>query len=257
MRAAMDSTLRFSSRAENYAKYRPRYPREVIETMRQACGLVPSATIADIGSGTGALTEMFLQNGNPVVAVEPNPEMRETAERLLNKYPLFRSIAGRAEATTLGDRSTDYVVVGQAFHWFAIQETRREFLRILKSPFWMMVVWNEREFDTTPFMIDYDGLLQRYGLDYARVQHRKVYDTVLDDFYGAGGFTERTFGYTQAVDFAGLKGRMMSSSYTPEPGHPNHEPLIAELLRIFQMHQVGGLVTLRYATRMYYGKLAE
>lgn len=248
--------MRFSNRVDNYIKYRPRYPREVIGTMREECGLVPSATIADIGSGTGALAELFLQNGNPVVAVEPNREMREAAERLLAKYPSFQSVEGRAEATTMNDRSTDYVVVGQAFHWFATQQTRREFLRILKPPHWTMVVWNEREFDTTPFLIAYDRLLQRYAPDYARVQHKRVYDTVLGDFYGSCGFTERTFGYRQHVDFEGLKGRMLSSSYTPEAGHIHHEPMVAELSRIFQTHQDNGLVTFEYITRMYYGRLA-
>jgi SAM-dependent methyltransferase len=255
-RAIMDPTLRFSGRVENYVKYRPRYLREVIETMREGCGLVSSALIADIGSGTGALTELFLQNGNPVSAVEPNPEMRKAAERFLEKYTGFRSIAGRAESTTLNDGSVDYIVVGQAFHWFATQQTRCEFLRILKPPYWMMVVWNEREFETTPFLIAYDHLLQRYAPDYARMQHKRVYDTALDDFYGDCGFTARAFRYRQEMDFAGLKGRMLSSSYTPEPGHPNHGPMVAELSKIYQTHEVNGLVTFEYVTRMYYGRLA-
>jgi len=119
-----------------------------------------------------------------------------------------------------------------------------------------MVVWNEREFDTTPFLIAYDQLLQRYAPDYARAQHKTVYATALIDFFGSGGFTSRTFSYRQEVGFAGLKGRMLSSSYTPEQGHPNHEPMIAELSKIHQTHAVNGLVTFEYVTRMYYGRLA-
>jgi SAM-dependent methyltransferase len=252
----MDPTLRFSGRVENYVKYRPRYPQEVVETLRKECGLASSSLIADIGSGTGALTELFLQNGNQVFAVEPNRDMREAAERLMENYPLFRSIAGRAEATTLNERSVDFVAVGQAFHWFDLKEARREFLRILNPPYWAMVVWNEREFQTTPFLIAYDHLLQRYAPDYAREKHKSVYDTALMDFYGAGGFTSRTFSYLQKLDYAGVKGRMLSSSYTPEPGHPNHEPMIAELSKIYQAHEVNGLVTFEYVTRMYYGRLA-
>ena len=253
----MDPTQRFSSRVENYVKYRPRYPREVIATMEKECGLIPSATVADIGSGTGALTELFVHYGNTVFAVEPNREMRRAAESLLKKHPGFRSIEGRAEATTLGEQSADYVVVGQAFHWFATQEVHREFLRILKPPFWMMIVWNEREFDTTPFLIAYDQLLQRHAPDYAREKHRRVYDTALEGFFRDRRYTERTFGSRQDVNYAGLKGRMLSSSYTPEPGHPNHGPIVSELRQIFQEHQVEGLVTLKYVTRMYYGKLAR
>lgn len=251
----IDPTLRFSSRVENYVKYRPRYPHEVIETLQAECGLSSSAPIADIGSGSGALTELFLQNGNQVFAVEPNREMREAAEKLLAKYPGFRNIAGRAESTTLTDHSVDFAVVGQAFHWFDLQKARREFLRILKPSGWVMVVWNEREYQTTPFLIAYDQLLQRYAPDYAREKHKRIYDTALTDFYGACGFIERTFSYLQELDYAGVKGRMLSSSYTPEPSHPNHAPMIAELSKIYQAHEINGRVTFEYITRMYYGRL--
>jgi SAM-dependent methyltransferase len=255
MELVMDPTQRFSSRVENYVKYRPRYPHAVIDALEKECGLSSSALVADIGSGTGALTELFLQNGNHVFAVEPNRGMREAAERLLGDYPGFLSIEGKAESTALGDNSVDFAVVGQAFHWFDVERARREFLRILKPSGWAMVIWNEREFQTTPFLIAYDRLLQRYAPDYARVKHRQVYDTALDGFYGGLGFTERTFGYSQELDFAGVKGRMQSSSYTPEPGHPNHEPMVEELRKIFQDNEVNGLVAFEYITRMYYGRL--
>jgi hypothetical protein len=95
-RPVMDPTSRFSSRAENYVKYRPRYPQEVVETMREECGLGSSSSIADVGSGTGVLTELFLQNGNSVFAIEPNREMREAAERLLKIFPDSKALqAGR------------------------------------------------------------------------------------------------------------------------------------------------------------------
>ena len=254
-RPMTDPTLRFSSRAENYIKYRPRYPQEVIATLRIECSLSSVSLIADIGAGTGALTELFLQNGNQVFAVEPNREMRESAERLMAGCAGFHSVDGRAESTNLKDCSVDFVVIGQAFHWFDLAEARSEFLRILKPPGWTMIVWNEREFQTTPFLIAYDRLLQRYASDYARERHKSVYDNALSDFYGADGFVERTFSYRQELDFPGVMGRMQSSSYTPEPGHPNYEAMSAELLRIYQDHEVDGRVTFDYITRMYYGRL--
>jgi SAM-dependent methyltransferase len=253
----MDPTLRFSNRVENYIKYRPRYPREVIETLLKDCALTSSALIADIGSGTGALTGLFLENGNQVFAVEPNKEMREGAECLLGKYPGFHSIAGRAESTTLAGQSVDFVVVGTAFHWFDLKKARSEFLRILRPPHWVMLIWNDRDLRATPFLRAYDQLLRHYSIDYAREKHKSVYDTALTDFYGAGGFSSRTFRYLQELDFEGLKGRMLSSSYTPEQGHPNHEPMIAELRKIFQSNEVNGCVTFEYITRMYYGRLAS
>ena len=249
-----DPTVRFSNRVENYAKYRPHYPQEVIASLREECRLTAASLIADIGSGTGILTELFLRNGNPVFAVEPNGEMRAAGERLLGNYAGFRSVDARAEATTLADRSIDFVVAGQAFHWFDRREARAEFLRILKSPGWVMVVWNEREIQTTPFLKAYERLLQRYGTDYARVVHKQVYDAGLADFFGLQGFTSRTFGYRQEFDYAGVKGRLLSSSYTPEADHPDHGPMLAELIKIFQAHEVNGRVAFEYTTRMYCGR---
>jgi len=254
---SIDPTLRFSSRAENYAKYRPGYPGEILETLRDECGLQASSRIADIGSGTGVMTELFLLNGNPVFAVEPNSRMRATAEALLHAYPGFQSVAGKAEATNLGDSCVEFAVVGTAFHWFNIDDARREFLRILRPPGWAMLVWNEREFKNRPFPAAYDRLLQRYSIDYAREKHKHVYDTGLSDFFGPRGFVEKTFANVQQLDFEGARGRMLSSSYTPEPGHANHEPMVAELRRIFEMHQVDGKVTFEYITRMYYGRMKE
>jgi SAM-dependent methyltransferase len=252
----MDPTIRFSSRVENYCKYRPRYPQEVVAALQEDCGLTSDSLIADIGSGTGFLAELFLQNGNQVFAVEPNCEMREAGERLLGKYPGFHSVDGRAEATALAVHSLDFVVAGQSFHWFDREKTRREFIRILKSTGWMMMVWNERDIHATPFMTEYEQLLKRYVPNNTRLDYQQVYETALNDFFGALGFTTKIFSYRQHLDFEGVKGRLLSSSYTPETGHPNHEPMIAGLSKIFQAHAVDSRVTLDYTTKMHYGRLS-
>jgi SAM-dependent methyltransferase len=251
-----DPTLRFSSRAENYYRYRPRYPQAVVITLQQECQLTPASLIADIGSGTGFLTELFLKNGNQVLAVEPNHEMREASVRLLEKYSGFHDVDGRAEATTLSDSSIDFVVAGQSFHWFDRPKAQNEFLRVLKPAGWMMIVWNERDIQASPFMAAYDRILQDYVTDSTRLAHKKVYDTALDDFFGAQGFTTRVFHYHQHLDYEGVKGRLLSSSYTPESGHPNHAPMLHELAKIFHAHETGERVTLEYVTRMYYGRLS-
>ena len=250
-----DPTRRFSSRVENYIKYRPGYPHGVIETLREACQLTPASQIADIGSGTGILTELFLKNGNRVYGVEPNDEMRSAGERLLQGYPGFHSVVGRAEATTLADQSVDFVVAGQAFHWFEHEQARAEFMRILRPGGWVVLVWNEREVDTSPFLLAYERLLQRYATDYAQVDHRQVDQVALGTFFGPGGFRLKTFLHQQDFDFDGIRGRLLSSSYTAEPGHPNYEPMLAELVEIFQTNQVDGQIAFEYKTKMYYGQL--
>lgn len=251
----VDSTQRFASRVENYIKYRPHYPVAVIDTLRSECQLTPACLVADIGSGTGNLAQLFLRNGNPVFAVEPNREMREAGERLMAKQPNFHSVAGRAEATTLADRSVDFVVSGQAFHWFERHKAAAEFRRILKSPGWVVLAWNKRDTAATPFMKAYDRLVRHYAADYAKVSHEQVNEAVLSDFFRARGYTSRSFHNLQRFDYEGLRGRLLSSSYTPEPGHPDYGPMLEELSKLFRAHQFDDRISLQYQTTVYYGQL--
>lgn len=251
----VDPTQRFSTRVENYVKYRPHYPTAVLALLAEACGLTARSVVADIGSGTGISTELFLANGNRVYGVEPNREMREAGERRLAGHPGFVSVAAAAEATALPDAAADFVVVGQAFHWFDRAAARAEFVRILAPGGWAVLMWNERRVDGTPFLQDYERLLRTYGTDYAAVDHRLMDDSVLGAFFEPGGFRTARFDNAQQFDFEGLRGRLLSSSYAPEADHPNHAPMLVELRRIFDAHQSGGTVTIPYDTNVYWGHL--
>src|SRR5260370_16718477 len=159
---ASNATSRFSDRVENYVGYRPGYPSQVIDTLKAECGLKPEHVVADIASGTGIWTRVLLENGNQVFAVEPNRDMRLAGERLLADFSTFRSVAGSAEATTLPDRSVDLVTAAQAGHWFDRRRARREFVRILKPVGWLVLLWNERRTDSTPFLLAYEHRLMTY-----------------------------------------------------------------------------------------------
>jgi len=249
---------RFSSRVENYSNYRPRYPAGVIDLLVSECGLSKAAIVADIGSGTGILSELFLINGNKVLGIEPNREMRIAAERLLDGYANFNSVDARAEATSLARDSIDLITAGQAFHWFDQPQARREFMRILRTGGWVALIWNERRLDSSGFLRALEDLLLKFGTLYEQVRHENVYSDIAA-FYrpggGAGGFKLATFENLQHVDLEGLKGRVFSASYTPEPGHPNYEPMLENLLAIFRTHEKGGKVTIEYDTRVYYGQM--
>ena len=136
----LNSTERFSSRVENYIKYRPSYPAAVLELLSSRCGLGAGSVVADVGSGTGILTELLLETGAAVFAVEPNLAMREAAERNLNDYGRFRSIDGTAEATTLAQSSVDLITASQAFHWFDHPRFFDEVRRIAR-PGAVVAVW--------------------------------------------------------------------------------------------------------------------
>ena len=251
---ASNATSRFSDRVENYVRYRPGYPLEVLRTLQLECGLTPGHAVADIASGTGIWTRMLLENGNEVVGIEPNAEMRHAGERQLAEFPAFTSLAGTAEATPLADASVDFVTAAQAAHWFDRAPARREFTRILKPSGWLVLVWNERLIDSTAFLRDYEQLVLSYGTDYQDVRHERTTGAV-NEFFDPAPFQERVFAMQQEFDYAGLEGRLLSSSYAPGPEHPNHAPVLRELRRIFEAHATAGRVTFDYKTRLYFGQL--
>jgi SAM-dependent methyltransferase len=251
---ASNATSRFSDRVENYIRYRPDYPPEVLALLRDDCGLTPRHVIADIAFGTGIWTRHFLENGNTVFGIEPNADMRQAGERLLAAFPTFTSIAGSAEKTTLPNQSVDFVTAAQAAHWFDRAAARQEFVRILKPGGWLVLLWNERVTDATPFLREYEQLLLTYGTDYGEVRHERTTDAV-NEFFDPAPYQERTFDMRQEFDYAGLEGRLLSSSYAPGPGHPKHEPMLRELKRLFEAHAAEGRVGVDYKTRVYFGQL--
>lgn len=249
-----NSKERFSNRVDDYVRYRPGYPPAILDVLREECGLTKGSVIADVGSGTGILTEVFLDNGSLVYGVEPNAAMREAAERFLADYSGFRSVNGSAEATTLSDNSVNFVTAGQAFHWFDVNASREEFLRILRTGGWVVVVANERVLDS-PLQRDYEALLRKYGTDYDKVAATYPKYQQMKEFFGTIPFSAKSFSNVQVFDFEGLRGRLLSASYAPPKDHPSHEPMLAGLKTIFDTHQKDGRVRFEYKTQIQYGQL--
>ena len=250
----LDPIKRFTNRVENYVKYRPRYPSIIINLLASECGLTAESVIADVGSGTGILTELFLLYGNRVFGVEPNREMRAAAEKALADYPKFSSIDATAEQTTLVNASLDFIIAGQAFHWFDRGKSRAEFGRILKPGGWVVLAWNGFLVESSPLNEAYQELLLRYGTDYDEVR-REIIGCEVESFYTPATCKCARFAFQQLFDFQGLKGRLLSSSYAPEPGHPNYEPMLRDLREIFEANQNENSVAFHYETELYYGQL--
>ncbi|MFQ5864480.1 MAG: class I SAM-dependent methyltransferase [bacterium] len=251
----LEPTKRFSNRVGNYIKYRPSYPEKIIHSLKEDCGLSSASIVADVGSGTGILSELFLRNGNVVFGVEPNREMREAGERLLAKYANFRSIAGSAEETTLQPHSVDFVTAGQAFHWFDLEKARQEFLRILKPNGWVILIWNDRRTHTTAFLKAYEQLLSTYSIDYKKVDHKNLDEETLAWFFRPGGFKMKLFENIQVFDFEGIKGILLSSSYVPAEGHPKYEAMLKELHGLFFKFRADDKVKVEYDTKVYFGPI--
>lgn len=250
-----DPKARFSNRVDDYVKYRPHYSAEVVQALEQACALQPEHLIADVGCGTGLLAEIFLEHGNRVIGVEPNREMRLAGEAYLADYRDFVMIDGSAEGTNLDPSSIDFVVAGQAFHWFRVDQTRAEFARVVKPQGWIVLVWHDRDTESTNFLRAYEAFIRRHSTDYDRVQHKYIASyTALERFFAPNAMHVITQHNQQSLDFNGLSGRLLSSSYMPKEGEC-YEAMMRALPELFLAYCHCDRVLLEYNTRIYYGRL--
>ncbi|OAI48833.1 hypothetical protein AYO45_00735 [Gammaproteobacteria bacterium SCGC AG-212-F23] len=249
-----NSVERFSQTVNDYAKYRPSYPQEVLQVLIAKCGLTKDKIVADVGSGTGLLSKLLLEYGSAVYGVEPNQFMREAAEVYLKSYPNFFSVNGIAEATTLQNQSVDIITVGTAFHWFDAEKTKIEFKRILKSSGWVVLVWNVRNMEKSELLHDYEDLILRYGKDYRESNARRFDKTAIAEFFSPYEMKIQSFKNFQQFDWEGLKGRLLSTSYSLRPGDDQYDEMLEALKNIFDRYQRHGMVEFLYETKLYYGR---
>lgn len=250
----MDPTKRFTNRVENYVKFRPSYPDGMSTYFRDSLGFGHQSVIADVGSGTGISSVVLLDLGAFVYAVEPNAVMRQSAETFLAGRR-FQSVDGSAENTTLENESLYIVTAGQAFHWFDRERTRLEFARILRPGGQVVLFWNDRVVSGTPFLEEYEEILLRYCPEYLTVRHKYLGIDEMRPFFSDGEVTLAKFPNEQKLDFEGLSGRLLSSSYSPLPGSEAYEPMIASLKSLFHRRAVDGMVAIAYETNVFSGSV--
>lgn len=249
------TAARFSNRVADYVRYRPDYPAALLDWLQAELGITPAWRVADIGAGTGIASGMFLAAGFRVTAIEPNAAMREAAVEALAANPKFHAQDGSAAATSLPDASIDLVTAAQAFHWFDPVAAHREFARILRPHGMAAIWWNSRRLGGTPFLEGYEALLRRFGTDYTDVAERYPDAASMRAWFGHGLRGVAHFDHTQHLDFDGLRGRLLSSSYTPPPGHPSHLPMLQALRELFDATAHDGRVDFDYDTRVFAGEV--
>jgi SAM-dependent methyltransferase len=256
LRLVTDPTERFSDRTSDYVKARPSYPREVLDVLRSECGLGERKSVADLGSGTGIFTRLLLESGATIHAVEPNDEMRAAAERELGATPRFVSVRGRAEATTLPAASIDLATAAQAFHWFDVEATRRELVRILRPGGHVALVWNDRDVKTTAFLREFEALLVAHCPKYPELQGKADSTSKFDAVFGAGRWKRSVLPNEQMLDREGLVARVMSASYAPKTGTIEHDAIVAALGALHDRHAEVGVVRIAYGTVIVHGRIA-
>jgi SAM-dependent methyltransferase len=251
----MKPTERFSTRVEAYREHRPRYPREIVDVLRRECGLAADWVIADVAAGTGLLAEIFLANGNPVIAVEPNAPMRAVCEELRGQFSSLRCLDGTAEATELPENSVDMITVGQAMHWFDLDATLAEFVRVLRPGGWCVVVYNHRKMRGDAFHAGYERILVEFGIDYDVVQSNHLPAERLVKFFAPAPMVCATLVNIQPMTLQGLRGRVLSSSYMPQEGHARYPAMMDAVDALFARHAQNGVVRMEYETAVCWGQI--
>lgn len=254
--AFTDSTSRFSGRVESYRLHRPGYPAAIVDLLGHECGLSGDSVIADVAAGTGLLTEIFLARGFRVIAIEPNQQMRDACATLTSQFPQLRCVDGTAEATGVADHSADLITVGQAMHWFDLERTRREFVRILKPGGWCAVLYNNRRMKGDAFHEGYEQILVEFGNDYETVKHSHMTEDRLAAFFAPNKMRSASFENSQQLTLEGVMGRILSSSYMPQPGQPRYEEMSRATSDLFSQNETGGHVRIDYDCAVCYGQLS-
>jgi SAM-dependent methyltransferase len=240
----MGHTERFTGRATAYQQYRLGYPAvEVMHVLHEWTGLTSTGTIADIGAGTGMLTELFLDNGNPTIAIEPNAEMRTACAAQYGGHPNLTLIDATAEATTLPHRSVDLIAAGRAFHWFDHARALPEFQRILKPRHWVALVSMGRAKDDSPLSQAFESLLNTHGTDYRYVRDGYRVHDKLETLFPGGEVRQTAIAGKQKLTFDALTGQAMSYSMTPLPSDPRHAAFMKALEEFFLRFSDNDLLT--------------
>ncbi|MGK6351708.1 class I SAM-dependent methyltransferase [Parapedobacter sp. DT-150] len=249
-----DYITRFSDRAENYDRFRPTYPSDLIAFLRAHSTLRATQAIADIAAGTGIFTEQIATWGNKVYVVEPNPFMRQLAVRRLAAFDNCLFVDGTAESTGLEAGSVSLIVSAQAFHWFDLEKAKAEFLRIGGRNANVAIIWNTRNSDSV-FEISYEQLIRKYAVDYLAVSQHKMNPSDVQAFFTPVTPLYRAFAHVDHLTFERLRGRTLSYSYMPNESSPALPDVLNALTALFNTCQENGTVRLSYTTRLYIGRI--
>jgi ubiquinone/menaquinone biosynthesis C-methylase UbiE len=232
---------KYTLNAEKYLEYRTEYPKEFIDYLYENVGLSKNSIIADIGSGTGKLSKQLLLNGSYVYCVEPNHDMRRVAEKDLSKFSNFKSISGTAENTTLQNSSVDFITVGTAFHWFDMEQFKKECQRILGPNGKVILVWISRPVNRNEkFEINYNG--------YSGGKEEKP--ELISPFFQNKNFEYKIFQEKAAYDKAAFMGRALSTF-----DKLKDSKYIEELSNLFDNHMVNETITITLYTRSFVGEI--
>jgi SAM-dependent methyltransferase len=240
----------FNGKASEYAQYRERYdPDVILPFLREWCGLEAEWSVADIGAGTGMVGDMFRTNGNRVIAIEPNTEMREACAQLHSSDDSFLVADGSAESTGLPDAWVEMIAIGRALHWFHVEPAFREFQRVLKPRGWVTIIACGRDQKGREENLALAEFLRPSAQRNAAAESRLGVYQHLSSLFPGGEFHHAEMAGEMQLDWDGLRGLTLSLSHAPMPDTSGFSAFETGLRGFFDRYEREGKVT--FATRAW------
>jgi SAM-dependent methyltransferase len=242
------ATRGFQAAAEVYERTRPDYPAEAIDRLIQELEIGRSATVLDMGAGTGKLTRMLLPTGARLVGLDPVEGMRRV---LVGAVPEAIVVGGAVEAMPFGETTFDAVVAGQAFHWFHGERALEEIHRVLRVSGRMGLIWNIRD-QSVPWVARLTEIIERYETGAPREatgRWRRAFSST--SYFGT--LHQLRFHHEQRLDQEGLVERVASMSFIATLPPERRDRVLGEVRRLAEesADRTGTLV-LPYNTDLYW-----
>lgn len=228
----MDSKEKFTFKSRIYDTYRPKYSEQFIDSIIDDYPISHFDKIADIGAGTGILTQQLLRIGCEIFAIEPNKEMRKIAENKFLNEKKCHVINGSAEKTTLNDNSIDLIIVAQAFHWFEIQSFKKEFLRISKRNK-AILVWNTKK-TSQPYIAELEEVNQKYCKDFKGFSGGIKVDEISSFF--DNHYIKKVFENNLRMKRQNFINGILTGSYTPNKEDKGYDEYVQKVEDIFEKY---------------------
>ena len=197
----------FTPLAASYSMHRPGYSLTVRDALLGMIDKPPTEIdAADVGAGTGIWSRLMAERVRKVTAVEPNAEMRQFGiADSKNHRVQFHD--GTGEKTGLPDASYDLVSMASSFHWVDFEAGTAEFHRILRPGGRFTALWNTRDIQINPLLVEIEAEISRLNPNIKRVSSGSSGITAI--------LTEKLEASPHFADVIYLEGRHLANQ-TPE-----------------------------------------
>ncbi|UNE53558.1 class I SAM-dependent methyltransferase [Bartonella machadoae] len=244
---------KFDGLADDYDRYRPRYPLTLLKTMVLPLKDKKHLSIVDIGAGTGIALEGIVEllgHEHRYHAIDVSIDMIKQGQR---KFPIVQWYQGRAETLLPKIGEVDLVVAAQAFQWMDRPQLLRTVSEQLREGGVMAVIQNNRDFKQSKFLAAYETLLEEMSPHYSR--YYRNFDFLQEMRDGFGGNPEKivlhTHNWTMTIPSQAFIGMSRSSTQVQRAIACHGEEYLRKLVALIKQYEVQGRLELLYRSELY------